>query len=122
MQKNVFAYGLDPSQGLDDREWRARLSKDYRQPRLKITRIEAIAHRLRQVYLPLISVLLAAWGIRIIAYADPPWPASAAIGRIPGVIVITVVLLLYGILLFVAVRSRTWHAETELLTEDLREK
>lgn len=122
LQKNVFAYGLDPSQGLDDWEWRTRLSKDYRQPRLKITRMEAIAHRLRRVYLPLISVLLAAWGIRITAYADPPWPASAAIDRIPGVLVITVVLLLYGILLFVAVRPRTWHAETELLTEDLREK
>ncbi|MFC4451165.1 DUF2270 domain-containing protein [Halorussus aquaticus] len=121
-QKNVWAYGLDPSQGLADEDWRTHLSDSYRQPQLKITRMEAIAHRLRRVYLPLLTVLLAAWTVRITAFADVPWPASAAIGRIPGGVVISTVLVSYGVLLFTALRPRTWHAETELLSEDLREE
>ncbi|WP_408956899.1 DUF2270 domain-containing protein [Natrinema sp. 74] len=122
LQKNVFAYGLDPSQGLEDRDWRAKLSKDYRQPRLKISRTEALAHRLRRVYLPLLSVLLGAWVLRVTAFADTPWPASAAIGLIPGTIVTALVVLGYGGLLLVALNRETWHAETELMTEDLRER
>jgi uncharacterized membrane protein len=122
LQQNVFAYGLDPSQGLEDPDWRAQLSTDYRQPCLKISRMEAIAHRLRRVYLPLLSIILGAWLIRVTAFADTPWPASAAIGKIPGSIVSGVVLLSYITLLFIALRPRTWHAEGELLNEDLREE
>lgn len=122
LQKNVFAYGLDPSQGLEDPNWRAKLSTDYRQPRLKISRMEAIAHRLRRVYLPLLTVLLGAWLIRVTAFADAAWPASAAIGQIPGSIVSAIVFLSYATLIFIALRPRTWHAEGELLNEDLRKK
>lgn len=122
LQRNVFAYGLDPSQGLEDADWRAHLSSSYRQPRLRITRLEAIAHRLRRVYLPLITVLLGTWIIRITAFADVPWPASAAIGKLPGSLVIALVLVSYGGLVVVALRPRTWHVEGELLEEDLRKE
>lgn len=121
LQKNVFAYGLDPSQGLDDPEWRAKLSRDYRQPRLKITMEEAVAHRLRRVYLPLLIIILGAWVVRITPFATEPWPASAAIGQVPGILVTVIVILSYGVILFVALRPRTWHAETEMMTEDIRE-
>lgn len=57
LQKNVFAYGLDPSAGLDDPAWRQKLSQDYRTPVVKITREEAIAHRLRRIYLFLFTVM-----------------------------------------------------------------
>jgi len=122
LQKNVFAYGLDPSQGLEDKNWRAELSSDYRQPQLKITMEEAIAHRLRRVYLPLLTIVLGAWIVRITAYADVPVPASAAVGYVSGFLVITIVGISYGALLFVAFRPRTWHAETELKDEDLRKR
>ncbi|UPV76916.1 DUF2270 domain-containing protein (plasmid) [Halorussus limi] len=122
LQKNVFAYGLDPSQGLEDADWRAHLSSSYRQPRLRITRLEAIAHRLRRVYLPLLTVLFGAWVVRVTAFADVPWPDSAAIGQLPGTAVIAIVVLTYGGLLVIAMRPRTWHAEGELLNEDLREE
>ena len=122
LQQNVFAYGLDPSQGLEDPNWRVHLSNSYRQPRLKITRMEAIAHRLRRVYLPLITVLFGAWIVRVTAFADIPLPDSAAIGQLPGIVVIALVLLSYGIMLFVALRPRTWHIEGELQKEDLREE
>lgn len=121
LQKNVFAYGLDPSQGLEDADWRSNLSTAYRRPRMKISQMEAIAHRLRRVYLPLITVVLGAWVVRVTAYSETPWPASAAIGQIPGTLVIAIVVAGYSLALFVALRPRTWHVEGELLEEELRE-
>ncbi|WP_137284700.1 DUF2270 domain-containing protein [Halorussus salinisoli] len=120
LQENVWAYGLDPSKGLVDKNWRARLADDYRTPTLKITAEEAIAHRLRRVYLPMFTVLLAAWVIRVVAFAPRPWPASAAIGQISGVAVTAVVVIAYVAAAVVALRPRTWHARDELRTENLR--
>lgn len=120
LQENVWAFGLDPSQGLEDEYWRPKLSRDYRNPTLKITAEEAISHRLRRVYLPLFTILLGAWTIRIVAFSEAPWPASAAIGEIPGLLVTGVVAVLYAAAVVVACRPRTWHARGELRTEDLR--
>jgi uncharacterized membrane protein len=122
LQKNVFAYGLDPSQGLEDTDWRVNLSRDYRQPRLRISMEEAIAHRLRRIYLPLLTIVLGAWVIRVTAFTDILLPTSAAIGEVPGVLVISIIALSYGSLLFITVRPRTWHTETEMMTEDIREE
>ncbi|WP_435176283.1 DUF2270 domain-containing protein [Halorussus sp. AFM4] len=120
LQENVWAYGLDPSTGPVDGDWRADLADDYRTPTIKITAEEALAHRLRRVYLPLFTVLLAAWVIRVLAFDPLAWPASAAIGEIPGVAVTAVVVAGYLVALAVALRPRTWHARDELRTEDLR--
>lgn len=114
LQKNVFAFGLDPSQGLEDPGWRRRLSDDYRQPTIKISTEEAIAHRLRRIYLLLFSVMLGAWAIRVAAFAMEPWPASAAVGDIPGWIVTGGVGLLYLGCVTIAARPREWKAEDEL--------
>lgn len=122
MQENVFAYGLDPSAGLVDRNWRSRLSQDYRTPTLKISVEEAVAHRMRRVYLPLFTVLLAAWLVRITAFSPDPWVASAAIGLLPGWTVLAAVGAFYLGALVVAFRPRTWHAKGELRTEDLRQR
>ncbi|MFC6725821.1 DUF2270 domain-containing protein, partial [Halobium palmae] len=85
LQRNVFAYALDPSQGIEDPDWRARLSRDYREPRTKISYEEAIAHRLRRVYLPLFTVLLAAWLVRVLVTpeAGTPLTDAAGVGGIP---------------------------------------
>nr|WP_324618161.1 DUF2270 domain-containing protein [Haloterrigena salifodinae] len=122
LQENVFAYGLDPSAGLPDPDWRETLSLDYREPTIKISTEEAIAHRLRRVYLPLFTVLLAAWLVRITAFSPEPWVTSAAIGMIPGSIVVGLVTLFYLGAAITAVRPRTWHAKGELRSENLREK
>nr|WP_255647644.1 DUF2270 domain-containing protein [Natrinema zhouii] len=113
-KKNVFAYGLDPSTGLEDPSWRERLSQDYRTPVIKITREEAIAHRLRRIYLLLFTIMLGAWTIRVTAFAQTPWPASASIGVIPGLLVTGILVTLYLFAVLVAVRPRTWRAEDEL--------
>ncbi|RBI59247.1 hypothetical protein DMJ13_24105 [halophilic archaeon] len=114
LQRNVFAYGLDPSAGIEDPDWRRELSQDYRTPTVKITIEESVAHRLRRVYLLLFTIMLAAWVVRIAAFAPRPWPASAAIGRIPGLLVSGVVAASYLVAVVVALRPRTWHAEDEL--------
>ena len=43
LQENVWSYGLDPSLGVDDPEWREKLGRDYRTPTLKISAEEAVA-------------------------------------------------------------------------------
>ncbi|WP_135824072.1 DUF2270 domain-containing protein [Halorussus ruber] len=122
LQENVWAYGLDPSKGLVDENWRTHLADDYRTPTVKITAEEALAHRLRRVYFPLFTVLLGAWVIRVTAFDPLSWPASAAIGQIPGLVVTAIVLLVYAAAVVVAFRPRTWHARDELRTVDLRKK
>jgi uncharacterized membrane protein len=119
-QQHVWAVGLDPDIDLDDVAWRERLARDYRSPELKISTEEAVAHRLRRVYLPLFTVLNAAWLLRVTTFAAAPWPESAAVGTVPGTVVTGVVALLYGVALVVCCRPRTWHARGELLDERLR--
>ncbi|WP_122091272.1 DUF2270 domain-containing protein [Halalkalicoccus subterraneus] len=88
---------------------------------LACTAEEAIAHRLRRVYLPLLAVLLAVWLVHITAFDAGAWTASAAVGILPGVVVIAVVGLFYLGAVIAAVRPRTWYARGELRSKDLRE-
>ncbi len=122
LQENVWAYGLDPEGGIADEGWRERLGDDYRTPALKITAEEALAHRLRRVYLPLLVLLLVAWLVRITAFSAASWVETAAIGMIPGVAVLAAVGLFYAAAVVVACRPRTWHARGELRSKDLRKR
>lgn len=119
LQKNVFAYGLDPAAGLDDPTWREKLSSDYRTPVIKITREEAIAHRLRRIYLLLFTVMLGAWLIHITTFSDSSLPGGAAIGAIPGNLVVGILGVLYLGAVIIAVRPRTWRAENELHDKEI---
>lgn len=119
LQENVFAQGLDPTTEVADPRWRERLSHDYRNPRLKIPLEEAIAHRLRRVYLALLAVVVAAWVFRVTAFADAAWPASAAVATIPGLAVTGLVALVVAVTLVVAWRPREWHTRGELLETDV---
>ena len=120
MQENVFANALDASQDISDPHWRRELSEDYRQPKIKISFEEALAHRLRRVYLPLMAVLLAAWVVRITAFMQATeWPASAAIGSIPGIVVSGVIVAFFAAATAIACRPRTWKANGELRLTDV---
>lgn len=104
LQENLFANALDPSQGVEHDTWRAQLSRDYRDPEPKIGYREALAHRLRRVYLPLISAMLVGWLFHLWAFSpDEPFPESAGLPGIPGSIVVTVVAIYFGALLIVAI-------------------
>lgn len=121
LQQHVWAVGLDPEIGLANEGWRESLAQDYLLPRLKISVEEALAHRLRRVYFPLFTVLNGAWMLRVTAFAETPWPASAAVGSLPGAIVSAAVVVVYLGALAICCRPRTWHTRGELLNEDLRQ-
>lgn len=111
LQENVFAVALDEDRDLADPRWRENLSRDYLTPTMKVPVEEAIAHRLRRVYLPLFFVLLVAWLVRITAFSTAGWPASAAIGPVSGVLVSAGVGWFFLSALAIAFRPRTWKGE-----------
>jgi uncharacterized membrane protein len=122
IQQNVWAKGLDPSQDIEDHQWRRELARDYRTPTIKLTFEEALAHRLRRIYLPLLTLVLIAWIVRVTAFAQgPAWPQTAAIGMIPGWLVTAVVLVVYLGALVVGMRPREWHGRSELRTQRVGE-
>ncbi len=95
MQENLFANALDPSDGVEQRDWRRQLSEDYRQPAMKMSFGNALAHRLRRVYLPLLSGLLIVWIVRL-SGEDAPMIEAAAVSGAPGWLVIAAIALLYA--------------------------
>jgi len=115
LQRNVFAPGLDPDGDPPADGWRRRLADHYREPEVYIPFEEALAHRLRRVYLPQIGIVFAAWIVRVTVYEPgPAWPASAAIGAIPGTLVTSVVGLTVLCVLVIALRPRNWNAAREV--------
>jgi len=86
MQENLFANALDPADGVEQRDWRRQLSGDYRDPDIRTSLRSALAHRLRRVYLPLLSALLFAWLFRLSGERGSLVQATA-ISNTPGWIV-----------------------------------
>ena len=119
IQQNLFANALDPSQGTESHDWRAELSRDYRRPTLKVSVSEALANRLRRVYLALLGVLLVAWVFRITAFAPrQDWLTTAGIARLPGIAVVAVVAVFYVVLLGFTFWPRDRHAKGEFREGD----
>lgn len=67
---------------------------------------KALGHRLRRVYLFLLSALFGAWLFRVTAFdPDQPWHRTAAIADVPGRVVVLVVGGVYLLLAALAVES-----------------
>lgn len=104
LQENLFANALDPSAGVEHDAWRAELSRDYREPAPKISYRGALAHRLRRVYLPLLSAVAVAWLFHLWAFApDEPFPESAGLPGVGGIVVVAAVGLYFLVLFVLAV-------------------
>jgi hypothetical protein len=73
----------------------------------RLTAEEALAYCLRRIFLPLLTALLATWAMRVIAYSEASWPASAAVGQLSGLAVTTAAVV-------VTRRPRTWRSRDEL--------
>lgn len=101
LQENLFANALDPSEGIEQEDWRRRLSENYRDPTMQLSLRAAVAHRLRRVYLPLLIGLLLVWLLRLNG-ADGPFVAAASVSNVPGWAVFVAVLAVYATLLAVA--------------------
>lgn len=121
LQHHVWALGLDGEDTATDRRWREALARDYRTPRIRIGFEEALAHRLRRVYIHMFTIVGGAWTLRVTVFADQPWPISAAVGGVPGTAVTAVVVAAYIAFLVICCRPRTWHTHGELFEEDIRE-
>ncbi|RRJ33556.1 DUF2270 domain-containing protein [Halocatena pleomorpha] len=113
LQQNLFANALDPSQGVEHRAWRRELSNDYRNPTTKVPFTEALAHRLRRVYLPLITLLIASWLFKVTALSTGSWESTAAIGTVSGIGVGVVVGLYYIAVVLITVWPRERQAKGE---------
>lgn len=122
LQEDLFSYALDPSQGLERENWRAALSEDLHNPSAKLSNLAAAAHRLRRVYFSLLGILLLAWIVRITMYTPgEPWQETAAIGAIPGFIVVVVVGLAYLGLVALMTLPGEHHVRGEIYDSDLHE-
>jgi uncharacterized membrane protein len=103
MQENFFANALDPASGVEHRDWRAQLAENYREPEIDVPLRNALAHRLRRVYLPLLIGILLVWLLRLTG-ADGSVVEAAAISEIPGWVVVAGVaaadVVLFGIALW----------------------
>jgi uncharacterized membrane protein len=102
LQENLFANALDPSAGVEQRDWRRQLSEDYRQPSTKMPLRRALSHRLRRVYLPILTGLVVVWLFRLVGDEAPLLEAASVEGA-PGSVVLGTVLISYAVLLGIAV-------------------
>ena len=92
LQRQFFA-DVVSSDGSSGSDWQEHLSGDLESPALLIPRWRAMGHRLKRVYLLLLTVLIAAWMLRITVFdPDNTWLETAAIGDIPGAVVVGLVL------------------------------
>ncbi|MBX0286247.1 DUF2270 domain-containing protein [Haloarcula salinisoli] len=121
-QQNLLADALEPSEGLKHEDWRGKLSRDYRTPTLKVSISEALANRLRRIYLPLLAVLLVAWLFRITAFAPNEEPlTTAAIAAVPGVVVVALIALYYITAIVIVLWPRDREAKGEFEEGDPEE-
>lgn len=108
LEENFIANVLDPQSTLPREEWRKLLASDLRQPEHKVGFLAAMTMRLRRIYLWIFLTIVLGWGMKINLH---PLPASkietllyrARIGFIPGLAVITIVLLFMVALTIIAV-------------------
>jgi uncharacterized membrane protein len=119
LEENVFANALDPG-GVEQSNWRGLLSEDLREPTIKTPAIEAMSRRLRRVYAPLLSVLIAAWVVRLTVFtpSGSGVVATASVGAIPGALVLALVGCFYLAVLALTLRRAPRRAKGELGSAD----
>ncbi|WP_157971705.1 DUF2270 domain-containing protein [Halorussus litoreus] len=114
LEQDLFAQMLDPDEEVTHGEWRRRIGNDLRNPAVKVTLFTAFSRRLSRVYYPFLLVLLAAWVVRITAFApDEPWRTTAAIPGVSGVVVVGSVAAVYLALTAVSVYYLFWEPSGE---------
>lgn len=114
LQENLWANALDPSQGIEHQNWREELSEDYRNPSIKTPFGEALAHRLRRIYLPLYGLLLVAWLFKLSSFSpEGSLVAAASVGSTPGIVTLGVVGVFYVALIGVTFWPRERQAKGE---------
>jgi uncharacterized membrane protein len=116
MERNYYAQTFSPEDGTTD-DWIHKLGDDLRRPLFLTSHSQAISRRLRRNYCWLFLILLVAWLVKTtfirmqenaveahLVTSVSEWVRNAAIGPVPGWIVILAVALFYAWILFASLR------------------
>jgi uncharacterized membrane protein len=123
MERNYYAQIFAPEEGTTD-EWIHKLGDDLRRPLFLTSHSQAISRRMRRNYCWLFLILLAAWVVKTtfirmqenaveahLVTSVSEWVRNAAIGPVPGWLVIPAVTLFYAWILFASLRRPKWEGE-----------
>lgn len=119
LERNYYARIFSPREMINPAHWMNQLSEDLRLPRFTITQSQAMARRLRRNYIWLFLILLLAWLLKTTTKVLQPQAGSgafigstdelffnAAIGSLPGWIVVAAIVGFYGYLAYIMVKHR----------------
>lgn len=105
METEYYAPLLQYNQIEAEDQWHAMLRCDLEEPHFKISLVEAMGRRLRHNYYAIFAFLLLLWFVKLLPPADPQlgqcttFLQCAAIGSIPGGVVLALVGLFYAYLI-----------------------
>ena len=129
LERHYFAEVFDPGAAVPE-DWAKILAADLRKPVFHITHAAAISRRLRRNYCWMFAILLLAWTIKITSsklqkdgvqfefvQSFQEMLANAALGPLPGGLVISVIALFYAWIAFATLRS--WAGSGELAHGDV---
>jgi uncharacterized membrane protein len=118
MERNYYVRIFSARDMIDMTHWMNQLGEDLRLPRFTITTTQAMARRLRRNYIWLFLILLLAWllktstgvlqptGTAEIVHSTGELFRNAAIGYVPGLIVVLLIVSFYGWMFFVMIKHR----------------
>jgi len=95
-----------------DGEWRRLVCEDLILPSFKISKIEAVARRMKRNYVFIFGIILVAWTLKIFMHAKSPirsfsdFYAALAVEHLPSwlafVVYFGTILVVFGLIIFVA--------------------
>ena len=116
LERNYYAQVLSPEKEVE-KGWATVLGEDLRRPKFLISLEQAMSRRLRRNYCWLFVILLLAWLLKItsaklqlgagqaeLGFSLTDWIGNAAIGPLPGWLVMPAVVVFYAWLAFAAFR------------------
>jgi uncharacterized membrane protein len=118
IERNYYVRIFAPRDFVDITHWMAQLGEDLRLPRFTISETQAMARRLRRNYIWLFLILLLAWllktttgmlqatGAAGIVHSTGELFKNAAIGYVPGWIILILILCFYAWLFYIMFKHR----------------
>ena len=117
IERNYYARIFAPREKVDITHWMAQIGEDLRLPRFSMSFNQAMARRLRRNYIWLFLILLLAWLLKtttsrlqgsgdLFVQSAGELMERAAIGYVPGWVVLAGVMAFYGWMIYTVYRHR----------------
>lgn len=119
LERNYYARIFSPREMIDPAHWMNQLSDDLRLPRFSMSLSEAMARRLRRNYFWLFLIILLSWLLKTTAsrlqvrtaegqfiHSTGEFFQNAALGAVPGWLVLVGILLFYFWMIYIMYRYR----------------